>query len=79
MHTDLSPHLHTSHCNELIEALKRCHEDHKLAKFVGYCNSFDSAVVKCLKQERIARSAANRAKAREKQAELKRKLQEEEA
>lgn len=94
MHTDLAPHLHTPHCNQLIAALKNCHEQVSLmearnlynnnknktplqntfGKFLGICNSFDSEVVKCLKQERIARSAANRAKARERQAEIKKKV-----
>ncbi|KAI9580462.1 COX assembly mitochondrial protein 2 homolog [Glossina fuscipes] len=71
MHTDLSPHLHTQHCNQLINELKKCHEENNFSKFIGACNKFDSAVVKCLKKERIARSAANRAKARQRQADLK--------
>uniref|UniRef100_A0A1A9WML3 COX assembly mitochondrial protein n=1 Tax=Glossina brevipalpis TaxID=37001 RepID=A0A1A9WML3_9MUSC len=74
MHTDLSPHLHTPYCNQLINELKKCHEEKTFLKFIGACNRFDSAVVKCLKAERIARSAANRAKAQQRQAELKRRL-----
>ncbi|EDV49175.1 COX assembly mitochondrial protein 2 homolog [Drosophila erecta] len=74
MHTDLSSHLHTPACNKLIEELQACHENNAFAKFVGVCNSIDDKVVKCLKGERIARSAANRAKAREDQAKYKEKL-----
>lgn len=50
---------------------------HAFAKFVGVCNSIDNKVVKCLKGERIARSAANRAKARERQQQYKDKLSQE--
>ncbi|XP_037730303.1 COX assembly mitochondrial protein 2 homolog [Drosophila subpulchrella] len=74
MHTDLSAHLHTPTCNKLIEELQACHENNAFAKFVGVCNSIDDKVVKCLKGERIARSAANRARARERQAKYKEKL-----
>ncbi|KAM8705213.1 hypothetical protein ACLKA7_009638 [Drosophila subpalustris] len=74
MHTDLSAHLHTPACNKLIEELKACHENHGFAKFIGICNSIDDQVVKCLKSERIARSAANRAKARERQSKYKEKI-----
>uniref|UniRef100_A0A1B0FPD7 COX assembly mitochondrial protein n=1 Tax=Glossina morsitans morsitans TaxID=37546 RepID=A0A1B0FPD7_GLOMM len=68
MNTDLSPHLHTQDCNQLIDELKKCHEENKFAKFIGACNGFNSSVAKCLKQEHKARSAANRAKARKRKA-----------
>ncbi|KAL3270707.1 hypothetical protein HHI36_021235 [Cryptolaemus montrouzieri] len=46
MHTDLSNHLHTDKCNELINLLKKCREE-------------DKAMLKCLKQERIDRRNKN--------------------
>ncbi|EDV90691.1 COX assembly mitochondrial protein 2 homolog [Drosophila grimshawi] len=74
MHTDLASHLHTPACNILIEQLKACHENNAFAKFIGVCNTIDDQVVKCLKSERVARSAANRARARENQAKYKERL-----
>uniref|UniRef100_A0A1B0ATJ6 COX assembly mitochondrial protein n=1 Tax=Glossina palpalis gambiensis TaxID=67801 RepID=A0A1B0ATJ6_9MUSC len=68
MDKDLSPHSHTQNCNRLIDELKKCHEENKFAKFIGACNAFNSAVANCLKQEHKARSAANRAKARQRKA-----------
>lgn len=60
----------------LRRVLTECltHSQHAFAKFIGICNTIDDQVVKCLKSERIARSAANRAKARERQARYKEKL-----
>ncbi|TDG48189.1 hypothetical protein AWZ03_005364 [Drosophila navojoa] len=55
MHTDLSAHLHTPACNQLIEELKACHDNNAFGKFIGICNSIDDKVVKCLKAERVAR------------------------
>ncbi|XP_055525792.1 COX assembly mitochondrial protein 2 homolog [Wyeomyia smithii] len=67
MHTDLSAHLHTPECNELINLLKQCHTENKLAKFVGVCNAADQKVLNCLKKERIERSRLNRENAKKKQ------------
>ncbi|XP_055902296.1 COX assembly mitochondrial protein 2 homolog [Eupeodes corollae] len=75
MHTDLSSHLHTPECNKIINDLKDCHAENKLGRFLGYCNELDSLLVKCLKQERVNRSAANRAKAFEKQKVIREKMQ----
>lgn len=70
MHTDLSPHLHSTECNDLINQLKECHNLFPVKKFFGYCNTLDSAMVQCLKRERVQRSKENRERAKLKQQKL---------
>lgn len=65
MHPDLSSHLHSDKCNELIQLLKQCHDDHPFRKFIGICNSEDAQMLRCLKEERIARRNLNRQKSDE--------------
>lgn len=65
MHTDLSAHLHSDECNQLIRLLQNCHADHPFAKFVGICNDEDAYMLRCLKKERIGRRALNRQKSDE--------------
>ncbi|RZB39632.1 Cmc1 domain containing protein [Asbolus verrucosus] len=71
MHTDLSPHLHGEQCNDLIKILRDCHAEHPFGKFIGFCNGADSAMTRCLKEERLKRRQRNY----EKSMETKRKLQ----
>jgi len=51
MHPDLSKHLHTPECNLLAEQLSKCHKDHNIKKFFGFCNEIDMDLTKCLRKE----------------------------
>ena len=51
MHPNLSLHLHSQECKEVIEALQKCHSDHPYKKFLGACNDFKRALDSCLYKE----------------------------
>lgn len=59
MHTDLSPHLHTDECNNIINLLRQCRIDHPATKWIGKCNPEYDEMTKCLKRERLARRKKN--------------------
>lgn len=74
MHTDLSPHLHTLECNDLIRKFQECHKEQGVFKIFGGCNEIATLVENCLQKERVANATANRVRAKERRAKLKESL-----
>ncbi|KAK4008288.1 hypothetical protein OUZ56_013432 [Daphnia magna] len=76
MHSNLSPHLHSPECNELIRLLLACHKENPVGRFVGFCNKQDALMVACLKREREINRSLNAEKSKLKREEVQRRLQE---
>ncbi|KAI9849217.1 MAG: hypothetical protein M1838_000205 [Thelocarpon superellum] len=65
----MHPHLHTKDnagCAEVMQQLEECHARGFLYKVFGNCNDAKTAVNRCLRAERLERTARNREKARAK-------------
>ncbi|KAH6675708.1 cytochrome c oxidase biogenesis protein Cmc1-like protein [Halenospora varia] len=72
----MHPHLHTKDnraCEEVMTILDECHARGFLWKSMGMCNSAKTAVNKCLRAQRLERTAANRAAAKAKNEEIRQK------
>jgi COX assembly mitochondrial protein 2 len=74
MHPPLSrPH---PSCQDVIVALRACHEENSFAKFFGACNSQKKSLDECFLKEKKDKQAANGAKARASRAKFEKKLAE---
>ncbi|KAK3678230.1 hypothetical protein LTR37_021500 [Vermiconidia calcicola] len=59
----MHPHLHTKDnggCEEIMNALEECHARGFLWKSMGMCTDVKTQVNKCLRRERLERTAHNR-------------------
>ncbi|KAK9702808.1 Cytochrome c oxidase biogenesis protein Cmc1 like [Popillia japonica] len=57
--------------------LQECHNEHPFRKFIGICNSIDTQMTRCLKEERLARRQRNFEKSKEIKEKLRKLTQEE--
>lgn len=62
----MHPPLHRPHpkCEQLVQALIACHDEHPYAKFWGRCNEAKAAMDWCFKEEKEERRRANFVKAK---------------
>ncbi|CAI5988866.1 unnamed protein product [Closterium sp. NIES-64] len=64
MHPLLTVEKHPK-CAELIEKLKRCHEEHPIAKFWNVCSGIKVELDACFRQEKVERRTVNLKASRE--------------
>ncbi|XP_077294119.1 COX assembly mitochondrial protein 2 homolog [Arctopsyche grandis] len=76
MHTDLSAHLHTDECNDIIQQFLYCNSHYTFQRFLGKCSYLDTQVTKCQKKERLQRREHNRQQAVKEQAERLKRMSE---
>ncbi|KAF2719947.1 UPF0287-domain-containing protein [Polychaeton citri CBS 116435] len=70
----MHPHLHTKDntgCEEIMTALDECHARGFLWKSMGMCSSIKRDVNKCLRAERLERTAKNREEAKKRRDHMK--------
>lgn len=63
----MHPHLHTKDnrgCEEVMQILDECHSQGFLHKMTGGCNDAKQDVNRCLRAERVERTARNREEAK---------------
>ncbi|KAK4550090.1 hypothetical protein LTR36_003057 [Oleoguttula mirabilis] len=65
----MHPHLHTK--DNIMNALDECHARGFMWKAIGMCSNLKTEVNKCLRSERLDRTAKNRELAREKRQKIK--------
>ncbi|KAF2863466.1 UPF0287-domain-containing protein [Piedraia hortae CBS 480.64] len=71
----MHPHLHTKDnlgCEEIMTALEECHARGFLWKAMGMCSNTKHQMNKCLRAERLERTAANRKQAKEQRKKIER-------
>lgn len=72
----MHPHLHTKdniNCTEVMNALDECHAKGFIWKAMGMCTDAKYAVNKCLRAERLKRTAKNREEAKQKREKIEAK------
>jgi len=65
MHPHLTEPGKIGACKDLIEQLQKCHESGFIGRYLGGCNKDETALAKCLRQERVDRTGRNRDTAKE--------------
>ncbi|KJX92760.1 unnamed protein product [Zymoseptoria tritici ST99CH_1A5] len=70
----MHPHLHREDnkgCEEIMNALEECHAKGFMWKAIGMCSATKNEVNKCLRAERLERTAVNREEAKKKREHMK--------
>ncbi|KAG8950406.1 hypothetical protein FRC03_012860 [Tulasnella sp. 419] len=60
MHVHLSEPQKLSACGDLIQKLDECHNSGFFVKYLGGCNKIRRELDRCLRQERLDRTAKNK-------------------
>ncbi|KAM0753724.1 UPF0287-domain-containing protein [Meredithblackwellia eburnea MCA 4105] len=66
MHPQLNAEHQHEGCVDLMRALKDCHSENSIMRYLGTCNDAKEALNRCFRQERLERTTKNRQDAKEK-------------